>query len=176
MKRFILQTLLSAFAIGSICAAPPPPPAPPAQLLPYPKALPLALDDNFQFRKTSIWLNDPKLEKPSINEMINFNRQRMNYKAILASDRIARYGYYYTFFWRTKRPANLTIRFEYRQENLGPHVLAQEHAYDGAKGTVKSEFQVIGDDYQTDGRVTSWRALLIENGKIVALNQSFLWD
>jgi hypothetical protein len=27
-----------------------------------------------------------------------------------------------------------------------------------------------------DGKVTAWRAVLIENGKIVALNQSFLWN
>ena len=170
MKRFFFQVLVAAFAVTGIRAVPP------AALLPNPNPLPLALDDNFQFRKTGIFYNDPRIEKPTINEMINFERQRMGYKTILGSDRIARYGFYYSFYWRTKRPANLTIRFEYRQEKLGAHVLAQEHTYNGAKGTVKSEFQVIGDDYNDDGRVTAWRALLIENGKIVALNQSFLWD
>jgi hypothetical protein len=41
---------------------------------------------------------------------------------------------------------------------------------------MKSEFQIIGDDYEQDGKITAWRALVIENGKIVALNQSFLWN
>ena len=50
-----------------------------------------------------------------------------------------------------------------------------EVSYDGAKGSMKTQFAIIGDDYSEDGRVTSWRALLIENGKIVGLTQSFLW-
>jgi hypothetical protein len=54
-------------------------------------------------------------------------------------------------------------------------VQAQEVQYKGAKGSLKSSFKVVGDDYQQDGHVTAWRAIIIENGKIVALNQSFLW-
>jgi hypothetical protein len=34
----------------------------------------------------------------------------------------------------------------------------------------------VGSDYFEDGRVSGWRVLLIENGKIVGLTQSFLWD
>jgi hypothetical protein len=55
-------------------------------------------------------------------------------------------------------------------------VQARELSYPAAKGSFKSEFKVIGDDYNEDGRVTAWRAILIENGKIVGLNQSFLWN
>jgi hypothetical protein len=170
MKRFFVLMLASALATSSLLAGPP------ATVVSNPNPLPLALDDAIQFRKTNIYLHDPKVEKQTLNEMINFERQRMNYGAILAADRLARYGYYYTFYWRTKRPANLTLRFEYRQEKLGAHVLAQELSYNDVKGTVHSEFRVIGDDYADEGKVTAWRALLIENGKIVALNQSFLWD
>ena len=70
----------------------------------------------------------------------------------------------------------MTIRLEYRQINLGSYVQAQEHTYKGVKGTIESKFNILGDDYNDFGRVTAWRALLIENGRIVALNQSFLWD
>ena len=31
-------------------------------------------------------------------------------------------------------------------------------------------------DYLNDGRVISWRCLLIENGRIVAENRSYLWE
>jgi hypothetical protein len=41
---------------------------------------------------------------------------------------------------------------------------------------METRFQVIGDDYIQDGRVISWRALLISEGKIVGLTQSYLWD
>jgi hypothetical protein len=35
---------------------------------------------------------------------------------------------------------------------------------------------VIGDDYFDNGRVLAWRCVLVENGKIVAETQSYLWD
>ena len=78
--------------------------------------------------------------------------------------------------WRAKRAADLTVRFEYRQQNLGAYVLAKELFYKDVKGSVKSDFSVVGDDYKQEGKITGWRALLIENGKIVALSQSFLWN
>jgi hypothetical protein len=34
---------------------------------------------------------------------------------------------------------------------------------------------VIGDDYFDNGRILAWRCLLIENGRVVAENRSFLW-
>jgi hypothetical protein len=55
-------------------------------------------------------------------------------------------------------------------------VLAKEVSCKDAKGSLKTAFQVVGDDYLQDGRVVAWRALLIENGKIVGLTQSNLWD
>ena len=138
--------------------------------------LPLALDDAIQFRKTKIFVNEPLLFKPAAQDMISFERQRVNFGAVTALDRQMRYGHYYTFFWRTARKADLTLRFEYRQLKLGSYVQAKELSYPGVKGSVESKFQVIGDDYAEEGKVTAWRAILIENGKIVGLNQSFLWN
>lgn len=149
--------------------------AEPAQLLTKANVLPLALDDAFQFRKTKIFLNDPLTWTSTIDPVLNFERQRINFGAASAYDRQQRYGQYYTFAWRSKRKADLTLRFEYRQEKLGAYVQAQERVYPGVKGSVTSKFAVIGDDFTEDGKVTSWRAILIENGKIVGLNQSFLW-
>jgi hypothetical protein len=42
-------------------------------------------------------------------------------------------------------------------------------------GSRKSSFEVTGDEYLESGRVTAWRALLIVDGKIVALRQSYMW-
>ena len=74
-----------------------------------------------------------------------------------------------------KRPANVTVRLEYRQERLRSFVQAREISYENVKGNQKTEFTIIGDDYLQDGRVTAWRCLLIENGRIVAENRSFMW-
>ncbi len=149
--------------------------AEPAHLLPKTSVLPLALDDAFQFRKTWSFINDSKVWKPSSEDMISFERLHANYGAVSNYDRLQRVGDYYTFYWRAKRAADVTVRFEYCQEKLGAFVQAQERKYTAAKGTLKSEFNVIGDTYLQEGHVTAWRVVLIENGKIVALNQSYLW-
>ena len=138
--------------------------------------LPLALDDHFQVRKTELFLNDPKDFKITQDPMITFERERMNFGALSAVDRAARYGNYFKFFWRADRKSDITVRLEYRQEHLGSYVQAQEISYTNVRGTTKTEFKVVGDDYTQDGRVVAWRALLIENGKIVGLTQSYLWD
>jgi hypothetical protein len=138
--------------------------------------LPLALDQRYQFRKIQEFLVDPRYSKPTQDAMVAFERQRYAYGVITSVDRVEVRGNYYNFYWRTKVRGPVKVRFEYRQANLGPYVQAKEIAYDDARGTLSTKFQVIGDDYLTDGRVTAWRALLISDGKIVGLTQSFLWD
>lgn len=169
MKQFLLQMLACAFTVASVCAEP-------VQLLEKANVLPLSLDDDFEFRKTKLFFNDPRVEKPTNNQMLAFERQRVNFGAVTQIDRQQRYGHYFTFFWRADRAADLTVRLEYRQENLGALVQAREVNYPKAKGSQKTDFAIIGDDYLEDGKVTAWRAVLIENGRIVALNQSFLWN
>jgi hypothetical protein len=170
-----MKRLLTAFATLALAASASSAPVPPRQL-DKANVLPLALDDAFQFRKTKIFLNEPELFKPTTDPMIAFERLRVNHGAVTQYDRQQRYGHYYTFFWKSGRKTDLTVRFEYRQQRLGSYVQARELFYPAVKGTVKSDFAVIGDDYREDGKVTSWRALLIENGRIVGLTQSFLWN
>lgn len=169
MKR-LLFTLL---ALASVAASPA---AERPRQLDKAKVLPLALDDAFEFRKTKTLHHDRETEKPTLDPMVMFERQRLNFGAVSDFDREQRYGHYFTFFWRAKRAAAVTIRLEYRQQNLGAYVQAKELFYQDVKGSVKSDFSVLGDDYKQEGKITGWRALLIENGKIVALSQSFLWN
>lgn len=173
MKCFLVQLAVLAFAATGWSASPPP-----VRLLEKARVLPLALDDAVQFRKTKIHFNDPTVVRPVPTQeaMIAFERQRVNFGAVTSNDRRERFGQYFSFFWRTSRKADLTMRFEYRQANLGSYVQARELPYPAAKGSFKSEFNIIGDDFMEDGKVTAWRAVLIENGKIVGLNQSFLWN
>ena len=174
-------------------------PLPEAKILAKVTPLPIALDPNFEFRKTKIFalterapVQKQKLTKTGeqatnaarsskstsvVQEAsITFERQYRLFGAVTALDQHERLGIYYDFFWRTRRPADLTIRLEYRQEKLHAHVQAQEISYSNARGSHKSEFRVIGDDYSDGGRVTAWRCLLIENGRVVAETHSFLWS
>jgi hypothetical protein len=107
---------------------------------------------------------------------ITFERQYRLFGAVTGVDNRQRFGNYFDFFWRARRPADLTVRLEYRQQKLHALVQAQEISYLNVRGNHKTEFKVIGDDYFDDGRVIAWRCLLIENGQIVAENRSYLWE
>jgi hypothetical protein len=160
--------------------------------------LPLALNPDFQFRKTKIYTlsqnaprskgqkgNNPanlttkgSLKSSSVIQeaSLNFERSYRMYGAVTALDQRQRFGQYFDFFWRAKRPSDVTVRFEYKQDKLRAFVQAKEQAYQNAHGTNRSEFRVVGDEYFDDGQVLAWRCLLIEHGRIVAEKRSFLWD
>jgi hypothetical protein len=164
------------------------------------KPLPVALDRDFEFRKTKLYfLNDkpltqkgprtsssksgklgsttPSSKSATIQDAsITFERQYRLFGAVTGLDQHQRFGDYFDFFWRAKRAADLTVRLEYRQEKLHSFVQAQEISYPNARGNHKTEFKVVGDDYFDDGRVIAWRCLLIENGRIVAENRSYMWE
>jgi len=168
--------------------------APQAKILTKVNPLPVALSDDFEFRKTKLFeltIAPPRIKKSFSQALgrdpnsptagiavapLEFERSYRLHGAITNADKNQRYGNYFDFFWRLKRPANVTVRLEYRQEKLRSFVQAREISYENAKGNMKTEFTVIGDDYLQDGRVTAWRCLLIENGKIVAENRSYLWE
>jgi len=162
---------LAALALAA-CITPSPRPVELAEA----RVLPLALDQDFEFRKVVRFLNQPETFQSTQNEMILNERRRVNFGALTAEERRQRQGTYFDFFWRARRPADLTVRLEYRQPALGNDVRAQEVSYQQARGTVKTSFAVTGDLYHWDGPVTAWRCLLIENGRIVALKQSYLWQ
>jgi hypothetical protein len=162
-------------------------------------SLPVALNKDFEFRKTKLYFlseqaprgpgkraaaslkasgaNDPYSKSATSQDVsITFERDYRLFGAVTNLDRRQRYGNYFDFFWRAKRLADVTVRLEYRQEKLHAQVQAQEVSYANVRGTQKTEFKVIGDDYFDDGKVIAWRCLLIENGAVVAENRSFLWE
>ena len=164
--------------------------------------LPMALSKDFEFRKTKLFFLSEKAPKPGehaqqsasklsskgssttpsqktatlADAQITFERQYRLFGAVTGLDQAQRCGDYFDFFWRAKRPADVTVRLEYRQEKLHDFVQAREISYQNVRGTHKTEFKVIGDDYFDDGRVIAWRCLLIENGRIVAENRSYMWN
>jgi|ERR1700736_3328785 hypothetical protein len=169
--------------------------------------LPIALNEDFQFRKTKLYLlteSVPGQEKTNPDEnvqtgkgkgggklsstapssktttvqdaSIRFERQYRLFGAVTKLDQRERTGNYFDFFWKARRVADLTVRLDYKQEKLHAHVQGQESFYPRARGSYKTEFKVVGDDYFDDGRVIAWRCSLIENGRIVAETHSYLWE
>jgi hypothetical protein len=168
--RKVLGLFFATFALAACSTVPEP-----ATHLERASVLPLALNDNFQFRKVKLYHYNHLPLPPTTSEMLNFEHARMSWGAINDLERQQRYGNYFTLFWRNSEEADVTVRLEYRQAGLGNHVMAQERYYPGARGSHKTEFTVTGDEYLEAGRVTAWRALLIVDGRIVGLRQSFLW-
>jgi hypothetical protein len=164
-----------AFALLSLaffsCSTPPGP----ATKLEKAGVLPLEISDKFQFRKIQQSFFSKDRVPVTQSEPVLFERQRMRWGAVDEYQLGQRYGNYYTFFWRASDRADVTVRLEYRQSALGNYVMAMERYYPQAKGSYRSEFNTAGDEYLESGRVTSWRVLLIVDGRIVALRQSFMW-
>jgi len=166
--------------------------------------LPVALDRAFQFRKVKIYfLSDtapgqtagadqqlaatgkggklsstaPSTKSTTVQEAsLRFERQYRLFGAVTKLDQHQRFGDYFDFFWRAGRPATVTVRFEYRQEKLHAHIQAQETFYGNARGSHKTEFKVVGDDYFDDGRIIAWRCLLVVDGQVAAETHSYLWE
>ena len=172
----MIRPFAALLAAAALCACSTP--KEPLRQIPIARAnvVPLALSDDFEFHKVTKFLNDPRFQKPTDNQMIIFERQRANYGAITGVDAIERRGYYFNVWWRAKRQADITVRLEYRQENLGSFVQAKEVRYPVATGAVETKFTIIGDEYKESGKLTAWRLLLIEKGRAVGLHQSFLWN
>src|SRR5437773_2298501 len=190
-----VPALLAVFVVASSSAGA----AEEPKLLTKVTPLPMALSKDFQFRKTKLFFlsekdphdrskvaptkpgelggNAPSSRSSTVEDAsITVERQYRLFGAVTALDRRQRFGHYFDFFWRARRPADITVRLEYRQEKLHEHVQAQEISYRNVHGTRKTEFKVIGDDYLDDGRVIAWRCLLVENGRIVAENRSYMWE
>ncbi len=173
MRRILLTLALSVlactFPAEAVAAAPKPVPAA--------ATLPLALDDAFCIEKVFSVFIDPALNGKVVSTWLTMETDRRYFGAINNFERRRRDGHAYTVHWKVRPAAagDVTVRFEYRQQKLGSHVQTQDVSYSHASGSMRTEFAVQGDEYHQDGQVTAWRVLLIENGRVVGLQQSFLW-
>ena len=154
-------------------------PEPPQVKLEKANILPLSINPDFVFRKKTQFLNDPATYLqggPNTDEVIYFERAYHMWPATTVLDQNSLRGHYMNFWWWNRgNPADVTVRLEYRQANLSSFVMAREKTYPAAKGSHRTQFTVIGDDYLENGPITNWRCLLIVDGKIVGLTQSYLW-
>ena len=108
---------------------------------------------------------------------ITFERQHYLYGAVTKAEVMNRGGHYYTIDWKVDdRSLPVTVRFEYRQANngLATKVLEENINEVGRWNTTK--FQVTGDEYNTNGRVTSWRVTLMRGKEELVSKASYLWN
>ncbi|HQW30438.1 MAG TPA: hypothetical protein PK529_14695 [Verrucomicrobiales bacterium] len=110
------------------------------------------------------------------DRMLEFEQLRYTRGAIESSEYWDKQGNYYTIFWKTESKSPVTVRFEYRQGKTGSEVHMEETLVAEPKRSNVTKFQVTGDTYHDLGKVTQWKASIVENGTVVAEYKSYLWQ
>jgi hypothetical protein len=108
---------------------------------------------------------------------ITFERQHYLFGAVTKTEILNRGGHYYTVFWKVDdRSQPVTVRFEYRQANNGLQTKVIEAQVDDIRRSNATKFQVTGDEYTTNGRVTAWRVTLMRGKEELVSKASYLWN
>lgn len=129
------------------------------------------------FTKVKIYRLDPQDRITALDPSINFEQDHYLYGAVSNEEREARRGNYYTFFWKANdRSQPVTLRFEYRQSVTRSAVKQQQVEITEVKRNNITRIAVTGEDYATAGKILAWRAVLLQGGKEIASEKSFMWQ
>ena len=129
------------------------------------------------FTKVKIYRLNPTAKITAVDPSIGFEQQHYMHGAISNDERDARAGNYYTFFWKADdRTRPVTVRLEYRQSLTRSAVKKQEVEVTDVKRNNVTKFEINAEEFQTNGKVLSWRAVLVQGGKELATTQSFMWQ
>ncbi|MEX2581128.1 MAG: hypothetical protein WD342_18865 [Verrucomicrobiales bacterium] len=110
------------------------------------------------------------------DEMVEFESRRFLYGAVDSEDHKERWGNYFSIFWKSETKAPATVRLEYRQGGTGPAIHRKETFVPEPGRRNVTKFEVTGDEYRKKGKVTQWKASIVENDEVVAEYKSFLWQ
>lgn len=110
------------------------------------------------------------------DRMIEFEQRRHLHGAVDSAEQRELFGNYFTIFWKTETRAPVTVRLEYRQGSTGLRTYSQETFVEKPKRSNETKFQITGADYHGSGKVTQWKASIVENGTVVAEYKSYLWQ
>jgi hypothetical protein len=108
---------------------------------------------------------------------LTFERNALLHGAISISERREREGNYFTVFWKAKdRSQPVTVRLEYRQKKTGLTVKKVEQEVTDVHRNNTTKFAFIGNEYLTNGPVTSWRASIVRGKDTLVDYKSYLWE
>lgn len=121
--------------------------------------------DVFRHRDTELLGNDAA--------MVRGDQQYVMFQKLSNQERADTLGQYYTIKRReAEKPA--VVEFNYLQSRTGSEVLTKKIPL--AIGDQRAFFSVIGKNFIENGRVLAWKVDLIEDNKLVATEQSYLWE
>ncbi|MFC4991372.1 hypothetical protein [Rubritalea tangerina] len=99
--------------------------------------------------------------------------------AVSAKEQRERKGHYYTVSWKLGESGGVDpvrVVLLYQQAGTGAKVLKREQVFAANQTKGKCEFAIIGEPYQKNGRVLSWRTELYSGANLRASEQSYLWE
>ncbi len=111
--------------------------------------------------------------------MVNMEKARRLHGAVSMEERRGRLGQYYTLIWDDRNgvgQGEVELVFQYQQGATASRVKRMVRRYPPATSKGKAEFAIIGDDYFKGGKVLAWKATLQRGGKVIATEQSYLWQ
>jgi hypothetical protein len=121
-------------------------------------------------------VQDDSTFRAANNESLLYEIRYLNWGAVTREQLRARQGHYFTItVANSGPPADLTMRFEYRQVKSKQLVrtLVQEKKH--VDGAVRAYFGVVNHAYLGYGPVSAWRFTVLRAGTVVAEAKSYLW-
>lgn len=129
-------------------------------------------------------LRDTKVEGRG-SAMVRGEQRRRLYGAVTKEEQEARLGEYFTVRWNlkgaasggeTSGPGETVVVLKYQQAKTASKILKMSQTYKDGQLKGVCEFHVKGDNYHQNGRVLAWRVELLRAGKVVASQQSYMWE
>jgi len=141
-----------------------------------PDALHGERDPSFKIRKVYDYINDISIQRIGSESGLSFEQKYYNYGAATQAQRAKRKGHFFVVNWTAEKAAeNITVLFEYRQKLTQDRVYRLEMPYTSVKGDKKTEFEVVGEAFEKQGLVNSWRISILKGEKVLAQKKSFVW-
>lgn len=111
--------------------------------------------------------------------MARSEQQKRLYGAVDLEQQQTRMGHYYTVHWDVRAHSvtePLRVVFLYNQAKTGAEVLRKEYSIDSVAKKGLCEFSVVGEAYNTGGRVLCWKIEIYSGKELLATEQSYLWQ
>lgn len=124
-------------------------------------------------------LKDTKVAKVDA-PVIRAEQQKRLRGAVSEEEKRERLGEYFTVDWN--RGKNFSIEegakvvFLYRQAGTASKVLRLEQEYPASQRKGVTDFSIVGEAYNQQGRVLNWRSELYSGDRLLAHEQSYLWQ
>lgn len=111
--------------------------------------------------------------------MVSMEKSRRLLGAVSMAERKGRLGQYYTILWNDPAggsQGDVKIVFLYQQGATASKIKKMEKIFLASETQGTAEFSVIGDNYFKNGKVLTWKAILMRGNKELAHRQSYLWQ